>query len=192
MKFPAQLFILGFQSLYLHLKNSYLLVSIITDKLKIVYSVVVSNMVLMVNYLPRMKITPQVLSHYKAVFLNITLCISHWIKEVVWVNLYGKIATPIFCSSASPIVAVRSYSQPLKFGFLLWSLFSIIEFVRTMATSQILRLSFNRVNPPFLPTINTGVPNASTAKTITMGSYFSDFRHMFIITQQRRILKESI
>lgn len=172
LEFLAQCLIVLFQSLYLRFKYCYLLVPIIANKLKILYSIICFNVILVVNYFPTVKTSPQMFCHNKAMFKYIALFISHWVKEIFRVNFKGNIATPRSCSPTLPIIAIAPPMQIGKPSFLLWGKDSVFVLTGTMTTSKVSRQAFAILNPPLLATINASVPN-TCARMNTMFSYLA-------------------
>ena len=76
----------------------------------------VFNPVLMVNQLPRLKTSTEVLCHYKAVFQNIAIFMYHRVKEILGGEPNMNIPTLIPTSTSFPVVMVYSAIALAYFG----------------------------------------------------------------------------
>ncbi len=83
-------------------KHSKLLVSDITFNLQVLNSVVVFYAILVMNYLPRMKASTEMLRHRKAVFKNCTITFCHSVKEIVRLQCYQDVAIAVYSTSTFP------------------------------------------------------------------------------------------
>ncbi len=163
MKSLTQLLILNLQLLYLHLKYSYLIVSIIRDKLKILYTIIIFDMVLMMDYLPAMEIAAKGLCHYKAVFKDIAVFSHHLIKKVIGIKFYTDITLRRIVSATLPSRVFITLLRPMT--------------ISTMATFKGTRSIFTYFvcNPTFLPTTFTNVPNIFLVKIFSIYTYILSF-----------------
>lgn len=132
---------------------------IIRDKLKILYSIVIFNMVLVVDYFPSMKITTEMFSHYKAMFVNISPAFCHRIEEIIGVKSNQYVATPIGSPAPPPIMVLTSKMRKSYLG----SLFRRrnLKPVSTGVAPQMSGQVFTCGNPSFFTAINATVPNKS-------------------------------
>src|SRR3990167_2118690 len=126
------------------LQNCDLSVPIIRNKLKIFYSIIISNVIFMVDDFPRMKVTPQVFCHNKAMFKNISIFISHREKEIIRVYHNRNVTISQFSSTTFP---VPRFLTDKKTTSLYKSLHSLWKFLTTSATNRVSRLSSKYSNP---------------------------------------------
>ena len=165
-----------FQPLYLHFKNCNLFMSIIGNKLKVFYTVVILNTVNMMNNLPSMKIATKVLRHYKAM-LSDSSAIDHWKEKIARVQSDKNIAS-FFSFIASPF-------PPIVFNSI-----SCIKLISTSIASKICWFATNKMHPSFFTAIHTSMPDRCSTIMSCMSSAFSQLWHDFIILYLHKVRKE--
>lgn len=99
---------------------------------------------LVMHQFPTMKIATKVFCHYKAVFKNIAIFISHWIKEIVGVNLSCNVTTDSFVVPAFPMEIVSTQT--------------LIATAPTLLAMQVKWFALPYSYPSFLTTVNAGMP----------------------------------
>ena len=129
------------------LKYCNLLVPIIRDELKVLYSVIRSIVVFVMYKFPSVKIATKMFCHYKAVFQNSAIGSCHWIKEIIWRNIYHNVMIPLYPPSPFPCNTIYTTSC------------LDIYIVTTPDAARIFGRTFYQRNPSFFSTVNTGVPN---------------------------------
>lgn len=154
----------------------------IIDQLKVLYSIVILDMVFVMHYFPRMETSPKMPRHNKAVFQDYTCSFSHRIKKVIRLQLNKYITSPTFVSTTFP---ARVFTPTIMrwFGFLS---------IRTRQTQVMYRFSIFQQNPSFFATLLTSLPyitigGANITKFFTP-SYFTYLKHMTIIPHNRQIV----
>ena len=147
-----------FQKVYPSFENRNLLMPIIANKLQVLKAVIIFNMILVMDYLPQMKIAAKMFCHYKAMLKNISPLGCHWIKEVFWPNFNTDI-TPAITSSALPQVAFGASMRQSNFGSLFWG--RKFKSIGARTAPWVRGQVFAGSNPSFFPAINTSVPNKS-------------------------------
>jgi len=74
-----------------------------SSEFQIVYSVVFSISIDMVDYLPRMKASAEMFCHNQSMCQNTTCGVSHRVKEIIWLKQHGDITIiPLACSILPP------------------------------------------------------------------------------------------
>lgn len=173
-----------FQHYYSLLKDRDLLVSIIGNKLKVFYSVIIPDVVLMVNYFPTMEIPAKMFRYYKAMFKNIMTLICHRVKEIVRIYIDHRITVGY---TSSPFPARMFSSTTLNVAQP-----SAITYIASLAD----RTTFINCNPPFPFAIRAGkplefprfcrIPYFLTSFNIT------NFIHTYIIPYKKALGKGAI
>ena len=139
----------------------------------------------MMNQFPLMQIAAKMFSHYKTMLGNITSSISHLEEKVAWRNPNNNIT-------------IRS-NLPTTFpGGILTARVLFATASTLLATQPRWLTPFYR-GPSFLATTNTGSPNifikacivriASIRVDLFSSSYFSNFRHVYIIPNANTLCK---
>ena len=155
LKFP----VLGFKVFNSIFKNGNLLMPVIRDQLKVLRVSIILFIFLatfrifspfMVNYLPRLKASPQCFSYYKAVFSNITFLVRHRVKEIISVNIDRYILFPSSCFR-TPTIPTRM-------------LCSTFVDMMTLGTPLANRFAFFKRHPTVSSAIWTSNPNILSAR----------------------------
>lgn len=170
------------QHCYSLLKDRDLLVPSVGDKLKVLYSVIVSNMIFMVDNLPTMEVSAKMLSHHKAVFKNIMTLICHWVKEIILLHINHRIT--VRCTP-SPFPTLVLFGKGMR------QLPAI-----TQSASQADRGAFINRNPPSLPTIRASKPlefsSACYIPYFLTSFNITNFIHTYIIPYKKALGKGAI
>ncbi len=159
-------------------KYSYLLMSIVSNKLKVLNAVIIFDTILMMDYLPRMKTSPQMFSHDKTMLTNITSLSNHRIEEIIRENFNFNIAQSS-CSTTFPKMVAFTSTASI--------------FITAIATKQIYRFILRKMNPSFLATVRARSPYISTHifnTYVSTNSGVSYIRHIGIIAHQWKIHNE--
>ncbi len=163
---------------YSSFQNSDLHMSIITNKLQVLKSIIIFNAILMVYDLPSMKATTKMFRHYKAVFTNIiAMFLNHRVKEIIWKQSDKHVSMSIHSSATPPC---RSFPPNASFS-------------RAGTTKFITQSPLYHTEPSFPPAVNActvlvNMANAFMAYKPTFPCLSQNW-HTYIITGLRGTVK---
>lgn len=143
---------------------------VIRQQLKVFYSIVIPNSVLMVNNLPWQKTSIQAFSHYKAMFTNVSPAICHRVKEIITLQSHYFISIFIKIPTAFPHRILLALN-PITVSTLIASWLTPIQKNPTLFTALNARLPNYRSRLSGFITYRSTIPN-----------YFPQSRHITIIT----------
>lgn len=163
----AQTLVLCPEKTYLIFEMADLFVSIIRDKLKVLYPIVVFDVILMMHDFPGVKATANMLRHHKAMLKNIAMTIRHSIEKVIRIDSDRDVALSYFTQSTLPHIVFTAALCG--------------SFVRARPTSGMFCNSVSKSDPSLFTTIYTGRPNRCASAMLIMLTNFTKLRHKMII-----------
>ncbi len=189
-QFLAKFLILNFKMSNSVFKNSNLHVPVVRNKLKVLYAIIKRVIILMMHYLPRMKIAPKMFSHYEAMFKHIAPLICHQIKKVISVDFNRYIlstCTSRFTTTAPPrrmIDAFSSNARKMTFGTLLIGRLVVYAYYPSVLAAKFTS------SPNKLFAFNNFSRSGMLLKplsNLTSSSNLSQYRHTLLYNEQSKM-----
>lgn len=178
-QFLLKFLVLSLKVFYSILKNSDLFMSIISDQLKVLNSVIKWVSIYVMNYLPSVKTATKTFCHYQPVFFHITFLVRHWIKEVILVNIdrYIRPFSSYFTTSALPTRVLCTTFADMK----------------TLSAPFANRFIVLKCHPTFSPTSWASNPDIFSTLVSFLGGWalvypFTNFAGSFNLSQYRHNL----
>ena len=165
--------VLFLKAVYLPLQNAYLFMLSVTDKLKVLKSVIIFDAIDMVNDLPQVKIATKRLSHDQTVFGDVIPLCRHRVKEIVWLNINQPIASR-HRHAASPEDVLGAEILPhIRAGYAPWVLCDTIQ----------------ASCPSRFPADKTCGPDGCASMRAVVPFDVANYRHVYILAQQHGLRK---